>query len=90
MGAPRGNQVALGRQPERMSMEMVTGHAGTRGSQGHARTRFVHKKEVNRAEGELFAGSSSEGSGRASPDDQHEVTESRYFLASETKEHQRT
>lgn len=46
----RGNQVALGRQPQRMSMEKVTGHAGTRGSRAHERTRFVHKKEVSRAE----------------------------------------
>lgn len=37
-------------RPERLSMEMVMGHAGTRGSQGHEQTRFVNKKAVKRVE----------------------------------------
>ena len=40
----------MGMWPERLSMEMVTGHAGTRGRQGHEQTKFVNKKAVERVE----------------------------------------
>ena len=80
----RGNRVVSGMRPERLSMETVTGHAGTRGSQGHEQTRFVHKKGVNRAER-----SSSQGAAGTAAAELPLMT--RYFLASETiRKHERT
>lgn len=46
----RGNQVALGRQPERRAWRSWRDAPGRVAAELTRRTRFVHKKEVSRAE----------------------------------------